>query len=309
MDKLLTGNIWKQVAPIAKAAKRRLAAVAYVSSNSNIKFTKDDVLICDASDRAIKYGETSAVLLYTLFKRGVELRSRPELHAKVIVFGKHTLIGSCNMSSASEKTLTELALLTDRKQVISQSTAFIHSLRETSDEIDKDFLQRILKIKVRSAHRTGGKRQVQTTSFGNRVWLASVRELPDNSFPKEQPFVEKAEKKAESLVADKDNSISWIRWTGKSKFRSTACPGDLVIQIWKSLSGKRTKVLAPCPIVLKQDINHWTRFYISEPENCQTFAWDQFKKRATIHGLSRLSKDSVRELNPRECLIIEGLWK
>lgn len=309
MDKILTGNIWKQVAPIAKLAKRRLAAVAYVSNNPNIKFIKDDVLICDASDRAIKSGETSAVLLHTLFQRGVELRYRPDLHAKVMIFGELTLIGSCNMSISSAKTLTELALLTDRKQVVSQSTAFIHSLRETSKIIDNVFLQRILKIKVHSAHRGGQKRRRKTIIFGNRVWIVSARELPENSFPKEQPFVEKVEKKLESLVADKDSSISWLRWTGKSKFRSTARPGDLVIQIIKSLSGKRTTVLAPCPLVLKQEVKHWTRFYVSEPEDCQTFSWERFKKEAKKLGLSRLSKDSVRELNPRESLVIENLWK
>lgn len=309
MDKILTGNIWKQVAPIAKTAKRRLAAVAYVSNNSHINFIRNDVLICDASDRAIKSGETSAVLLHTLFRRGVELRSRPDLHAKVMIFGKHTLIGSCNLSISSEEILTELALLTDRKQVVSQSTAFIHSLRETSEAIDNDFIQRILKIKVRSARHRGQQRQEQTTRFGNRVWLVSVRQLRENSFAKEQPFVEKAEKKAEALVADRDSTISWIRWTGKSKFRSAARPGDLVIQIWKSLSGKRTTVLAPCPLVLKQEVNHWTRFYVSEPEDCQTFSWERFKKESRKHGLSRFSKDSVRELNPREILLIEGLWK
>ena len=309
MDKILTGNIWKQVAPITKSAKRRLTAVAYVSNHSNIKFIKNDVLVCDASDRAIKPGETSAVLLHTLFQRGVELHSRPDLHAKVMVFGKYTLIGSCNMSVSSEETLTELALLTDRKQVVSQSIAFIHSLRETSETIDNVFLQRILKIKVRSPRRGGQKRQGKTIRFGNRVWIVSVRELPENSYPEEQPFIEKAEQKAESLVADKDSSISWLRFTGQSKFRSTARPGDLVIQSWTSLSGKRTYVLPPCPLVLKQEVNRWTRFYISEPETFEMISWERFNKEAKKHGLSRLLKTSIRELNPRESLVIENLWK
>ena len=309
MDTILTGNIWSQVAPQAKAAKRRLVAVAYVSSVKHLKLRRNDVLVCNASDSAIKTGETSARILRSLFRGRVEVRSRPDLHAKVAVLGRYALIGSCNLSASSEEYLTELAVLTDRKQIVAQATAFIHGLRETSVEIDEDFLRRILKIKVRPARRRGRKRNEKTTRFGNKVWLLSVRQLADDSFPAEQPFVDKAEKKAITLVADKDSTVSWIRWTGKSHFRSVARPGDIVVQIWKSLSGKRITVFAPCPIVLRQDVARWTRFYVVEPDDCQSLPWERFKKATKKHGLSRISKDSVRELNPREVLVLEGLWR
>jgi hypothetical protein len=309
MDTILTGDIWKQVRPYAKVAKRRLVAVAYVSSNGHIGFRRDDVLICDASDRAIKTGETSARLLQSLYRKGVELRSRPDLHAKVAVFGRYALVGSCNLSAASEEDLTELALFSDRKQIVAQATAFIHALRETSKEIDDGFLQSILKIKVRHARRRGPKRRGKAVPLGNKVWLTAVEEVAEDSYPREQPVVEKAEKKASALVADRDTTISWIRWTGKGRFRATAQPGDIVIQIWKSLSGKRTSVFAPCPIIYRQDVAHWTRFYVSEPEDYQRLSWERFKKEAKKLGLSRVSKGSVRELNPREVLLIEGIWK
>ena len=91
METILTGNIWKQVAREAKTAKHRLVAVAYVSKCGHLRLSKDDVLVCDASDRAIRSGETSASLLETLRRRGVELRSQPDLHAKAAVFGRHAL--------------------------------------------------------------------------------------------------------------------------------------------------------------------------------------------------------------------------
>jgi hypothetical protein len=306
MDTILTGNIWSQVKPWSKAAKRRLIAVAYVSSDRHLQLQRGDVLICDASDRAISAGETSASLLSALSRKGVEIRCRPDLHAKVAVFGPCALVGSCNLSAASAEDLTELALLTDRKQVVAQATAFVHSLRESSEEIGDDFLRRILKIKVRRVSRRGTK---TTMRFGNRVWLVSVRELAQDSFPKETPFVEEAEKRANALVADEDDTVSWIRWTGKARFRSVARPGDIVVQIWKSLSGKRTTVLAPCPIILRQAVAHWTRFYVSEPEDIGSLSWERFKKEAKKLGLSRVSKESVRELNPREILLIEGIWE
>ena len=309
MDTIITGDVWKQVRPYAKLAKRRLVAVAYVSTEGHIGFRRNDVLVCDASDRTIKSGATSARLLQSLHRKGVELRSRSDLHAKVAVLGRHALIGSCNLSASSAEDLTELALLSDRKQVVAQATAFIHALRETSQRIDDDFLRRILKIKVRFARRRGPKRKGQATRLGNRVWFISVHQLAENSFPKEEPFVEKAEEKATDLVADKDATISWIRWTGKSRFRAVAQPGDLVIQIVKSLSGKRITVFSPCPIVYRQDVAHWTRFYVSESEDCESQSWERFQKAAKQHGLSRVSKNMVRELNSREALVIEGIWK
>ena len=121
--------------------------------------------------------------------------------------------------------------------------------------------------------------------------------------------MEKAEKKASALVADKDSTVSWIRWTGKARFRSVARPGDIVVQVWKSLSGKRTSVLAPCPIIFRQDVAHWTRFYVSEPEDCKILSWERFKNEAKKLGLPRISKCGVRELNPREVLLVEGIWR
>ena len=288
-------------------AKRRLFAVAYVSNEGHIGFRRNDVLICDASDRAIKTGETSAHLLQSLCRKGVELRSISDLHAKVAVFGRYALIGSCNLSVSSARYLTELALLSDRKQVVAQATAFIYSLRESSEEIDDGFLRRILKIKVHPFQRCGAKRKVQQASFGGKAWIVSVQELGENSFQKEQPFVDKGKKKADSLVVDRDSTVSWIRLTGKARFRTAAKSGDTVIQIWKSFSGKRTTVFAGRPIVYRQDVAHWTRFYISESEDSQSLSWERFKKESKKLGLSHVSKDSVRELTPKEILLFESI--
>jgi hypothetical protein len=308
MDKILTGNIWKQVAPLANRAKRRLLAVAYVSSDRYLKLRRNDILVCDASDHAIQAGETSASILKSLVRKGAEVRCRPDLHAKVAVLGRIALVGSCNLSASSEEDLTELALLSDRKQIVAQATAFIHNLREASERIGDDFLRRILKLKVHRGQRRRRRRQGKKIQFGNKVWLVSVRQLPEDSFPKEQPFVEQAEKKAATLAVGKDSTISWIRWTGGARFRSAARPGDIVVQIWKSLSGKRITVYPPCPIVLRQDVAHWTRFYVAELEDCQTLSRKRFAKTARKHGLSHFSKESVRELSPREVLVLEGLW-
>ena len=154
MDTILTGDIWRQVRPHSKTATRRLIAVAYVTTDTNILFRRNDVLVCDASDLAIKTAKTSAHLLQSLHKKGIELRSNPDLHAKVAVLGRYAVVGSCNLSAASAQDLIELAVLTDRQQVVAQATAFIHALRETSEEIDEPFLTKNSKDKSSEDQKT-----------------------------------------------------------------------------------------------------------------------------------------------------------
>ena len=59
MIRIISGDIWKQVNSKIKNANKIEAAIAYVTSN-NLKLKRDDILICDASIRAISNGETKA---------------------------------------------------------------------------------------------------------------------------------------------------------------------------------------------------------------------------------------------------------
>jgi hypothetical protein len=308
MDRLLTGDVWKQVAPKANTARRRRFAVAYVSADGHLALKRDDILICAASDRAIHARETSARILQRLFRRHVELRSRPDLDAKVAVFGRYAVAGSCNMSGAAANDLTELALLTDRQQLVGQATAFIHQLRETSHKVDGRVIRRILKIRVHRGPPHKGRRR-QQPRLGHRLWLVSVRELAEDSFPNEHAVVERAEKKARALVADRDAALSYIRFTGQSRFRTAAREGDAVVQIWKPRKGKRVEVFPTAPIVLRQDVAHWTMFYIAEDETASSITWRRFARDAKKGGLARFSQGSVREVNSREALVLGALWK
>lgn len=59
MQRVLADNVWQQISPIIRKAKHKIAALAYVSTPSYVTFGKGDILICDASDQAIRSGETS----------------------------------------------------------------------------------------------------------------------------------------------------------------------------------------------------------------------------------------------------------
>jgi hypothetical protein len=72
MQRVLSTGLWKEIKAIAVAAKRRRVAVAYVTQDL-IGFKKGDVLVLDATERAIRSGETDAKLLRRLHRRGVQI--------------------------------------------------------------------------------------------------------------------------------------------------------------------------------------------------------------------------------------------
>ena len=144
MEQLLTDNVWEQIREFLDPNLRKRAAIAYVSSEKYLSFSRGDVLICDASDQAIGCGETSASVLGHFWEHGAELYSLPNLHAKVVVFGdqEYVLVGSANLSASSAESLRELVLLTDAAQIISQAIAFIHILKRSATPIDDRFISR-----------------------------------------------------------------------------------------------------------------------------------------------------------------------
>jgi len=62
MQKVLSSNLWQVARAHAKSARKRRAAIAYVTQDL-IGFRRGDTLLCDASRLAISCGETSAKLL------------------------------------------------------------------------------------------------------------------------------------------------------------------------------------------------------------------------------------------------------
>ena len=103
MTSIETTNLWDKIEQLGRAAKSKMAAVAYVSDETRIIFGKNDVLICDASDKQIACGATSARVLAAALARGAKLYSLPDLHAKLFVFDNHTMVGSNNVSASSVK--------------------------------------------------------------------------------------------------------------------------------------------------------------------------------------------------------------
>ena len=305
MERFVTENVWSHIGRLIQNGDRKFAAIAYVSSKTPLSFGQGDVLICDASDNAIRCGETDAKTLRKFLRNGATIYSCDCLHAKTLISGNLVVVGSANLSSASENLLLEACLLTTRSQIRSQAQALIHSIMKASTLVDDAFIQHIISLPVvRRIRRLPVRGKPGIKQMGNRCWVVNTRPF-DNYPSEEEKYVIRGEGEARKVLNDPGADINWIRWTGNSRFRRLARLGDTVIEITKYKH--RATVNGPCSILVPQQQKRWTRFYLGEPN--MKMSWSKFEREMKKVGLTEIKKTSVRELNKRQVLLMESVWQ
>jgi hypothetical protein len=147
MLKFVGPTLWATLLRLGKGKRPRRVAVAYLSGDSHLRFGKGDIVIVNASERAISSGQTSAPVIARAVKRGARLFSNSRLHAKVFLSDSQLLVSSANMSGSSQG-LIEAGLLTDDEAAITVARDWFRNLITQSTRIYGPFLRRILAIPV-----------------------------------------------------------------------------------------------------------------------------------------------------------------
>lgn len=311
MQRVLSSDLWPEVAKRAKRARRRQVAIAYVTQDF-VGLKKGDTLIADASRRAIASGETSAPLLRALKRRGVDVYHCAYLHAKVLLFGNTAVVGSANMS-ASSNGLVEAAVLSDESAVVSAVASLIEQLRREASRLTPSRLDALCRIEVIRRGRPparGARRMPMMKRLGNRTWLVGLRELARDPNPTEQRAIDTATEKLRAHFDDGEEP-NWIRWSGQGLFARESKSGDSFIQIWRSANAKRpSRVYRTTPVLLKQKRKTWTRFYLRDPEGARAFmSWGRFQKLLKEVGYVRkVAPGSVHLLDEALAKLINKSW-
>lgn len=157
-------NIWPQITKAVRSAKRPCdVAVAYFGTGAPqlLPLPRGSRLVVDASDRAVSSGQTNPSDLLAMMKRGVQVFTVPNLHAKVYVLGRNALIGSANVSNHSATQLLEALLHTTDAKIIASTRKYIRSL--CLHELTPTLITRLKKL-YRPPHMPGGKRRKSKTS-------------------------------------------------------------------------------------------------------------------------------------------------
>lgn len=143
----ISGDVWKNpdVVVAMKMASTRAFCIAYVTQIPRGMFRRGDVLICDASKKAVSCGETDPRVLMKLVSRGVEVYSCEALHAKCAVMDDYVLLGSANLSVSSAERLRELSVLQKSPSFASQVREFINELLQTGQakRVDNEQLRKL----------------------------------------------------------------------------------------------------------------------------------------------------------------------
>jgi len=310
MEQFLTGDIWKEVNKLLTKRQKKIACIAYVTSDK-LELTKGDTLICDASTFAIKFGETSAKTIETYFNRGIKIFSNQQLHSKVLLTDTFLVIGSANLSKSSAERLTESSIITDSDVLISQAKAFCHNLTEESTLLSEKDIQTLLKIEVvKRPFKPTTNSKIRQKKFGNQYWFISAFPLKERTYDKIKDNVEKTTTSISKTTKIDEDDISFLRWRAKTEFSETAKEGDQIILRFNNSDKTRSYIYPPSTILKKQVVDGFTYFYHDNRGSEESkISWTKFQaflktivleKNITTRSKTILEND-VKKLKP--------LWK
>ena len=306
MKTLLSDDLWVGLALQSANHKRIRAAISYVTAR-HLDFRQGDLLICDASDDAIKGGLTSAWALRLFFDQGAEIYSFDGLHSKVAVIDDCALIGSANLSENAGVGTCEASLLTDDSQIAALIQGFIETIKAHSTPVTEEFLRAIEALPVVRAPGINRRSKKKIEVGKSRVWFIATRQLSERIANAEESFELQGLEEAEKRVEKEGYGVRSIRWAGKSRFRSEAKPGDLVIESLTEKRGTRkyVQVFRAAAILHRQDNDKWTRFYIATPPDGTYYLWKDMKAEFDSLGISNITPNSTRELTGKALGILQ----
>jgi hypothetical protein len=233
-------GIWRSLTASAKSARKpAFVAVAYFGQGASklLPLPAGSRLVVDASENAVKSGQTHPSDLKLLQKRGVVIYSYPSLHAKVYAFEGFAFVGSANASSRSSGVLTEAVVRTSDQAVVRSAEKFVRDL--CRDELSPGRLDRLQKMyrPPRVPGGTKGREKVNSQKPRQtmpRLFLAQLKlkDIPEGSEGASEQGMKIAKirrKHGRSYVLDDYFSV------GKNIIQE----GDKVIQILERPDGSR----------------------------------------------------------------------
>ena len=310
MEQFLTGDIWKKVNKLLTKRQKKIACIAYVTSDK-LKLTKGDTLICDASSFSIKFGETSAKTLELYFNRGVNIYSNQQLHSKILLTDNFLVIGSANLSKSSAERLTESSVITKSDILISQAKAFCHNLTEESTLLNRKDIQSLLKIEVvKRPSKPMASSKIREKKFGNKYWFVSVFPLKESAYDKIRDNVEETTTSISKTTKIDEDDIGFLRWGVKTEFSKSAKEGDQIIIRLNNSNMTRSFFYPPSTILKKEVINGYTHFYHDESGSEERkVSWTKFQAYLKTIDFEKNITTRSKTILENDVKILKPLWK
>jgi hypothetical protein len=288
MTRFLTSGIWKDIKGIRRGRPWIRAAIAYVTAPELLPLRRGDVLIVNASDSAIRCGETSAKALGALFRRGVKLFSEPMLHAKVLLIGDTAVVGSANMSTHSSSRLIEAAVTSTAPSIVGPLRSYLHQLADERRKIDARFIARIGSIPVSPRRPFGGPRRgaKPRLTSAHKTWLVVLRPTEDD--PDHVRQISRATEEAEGMLEGGNSELDYFFFTGNGSILRQARQGDSVIMINRRNTHdmRGAQVISAVTILTVRNIGRRTYFFVEVPASVTQRSWSRFNTAARKAGIT-----------------------
>lgn len=313
---LINDDLWRVLPEIIKTSRHVEAAIAYfgVAGADLLPLKNGDCLVVDMSPTTVKAGSTNPYEIEKLIKRGVQVFSRRNLHAKILIADKKVLVGSANISKTSQKVLDEAAILTDDPIISRRAKEFLS--RICIEPVLQEYLDECKRIyrppRFGGRRPTHGKQTHRVTHA--KLWLVNLVDY--FSFPDaELAAFEKSEDKARALLKDAQKStLSTFHWPYKPKMADELETGDWIIQCIRH----EDKTISVCPPARLISIDHYVRntqgkerylFHLESPRRGEEMNWARFRKtlNSTLKTGTRLPRTmAIRETQNADDLL--RLW-
>ena len=292
---LTNENIWQTLPEIIKFSQQIDAAFAYFGHDGAKLFPlkRGDRLFIDMSPATVKEGGTNPNEIEKLIKRGVQVFTRSNLHAKIVITDKVVLVGSANVSKSSRDNLEEASILTNDAVTIQRARDFLNHI--CIEPVLPEYLSQCKSLY--RPPRIVGKRSTTTKRVSRathaKLWLVNLVDC--HSFPdSEIEAFETSEEKALVLIEGKEqSSLSTFHWSYKPKMADELETGDWIIQCIRH-KDKSISVYSPARLIF---VDHYIRnqrtgkeryvFHLEYPKRGERLGWAKFRK--SLNAI--LSKD------------------
>jgi hypothetical protein len=293
----LSADIWKVLTAEARRfSGKSFVAVAYFGTGAakRLPLKKGSILVVDASEKAVKSGQTNPTELIKLRGRGVRIFSMPNLHAKVFVLGGVAFVGSTNVSENSEDLYSEASIRSRQTSVVSSARQFVRTL--AVNELGPQKLDLLLRI-YKSRKKTGSGPKARRSKIEPRFFIVRLG-VADEPI-EDEAIIEDGIKKARKLMAlnKTHKEMYFWGWPKKSFYR----PGDTVLAV--QIDSKRKSVhVEPPAEFLYTNMGKKKRYHYFEQPRRSGLSASEFRKKMP----SRLKKriDRSGKINKEDELVI-----
>lgn len=245
---LITSNAWRALTAATKRARGSSSvAVAYLGTGAArlLPLKAGSRLVVDASEPAVKAGQTNPHELRRFLRRRVRVYSVPNLHSKVFVLGREAFIGSANVSTHSAMALVEAVLRTAERDVVGAAKRFVSGM--CVHELGPEAIKRLTTLYRPPKFSRHGSRRGKAPRSARpelpRVQLAQLR--PDDPPEASQATERRARAVAQSRRKhQQSHTLDEFFIVGRCRYER----GDTVVQVLKE-DGESRVVFPPGDVV------------------------------------------------------------